>query len=234
MAEPVGRADDDVRVEAGPDDQGITGWTADEIQTGVALMTEFGQFGAGGRALYDPRLGERSLWDWSGDSPCRPRAGSPSRPARGTLEGAASPTSSRPAARTSSGSTRTPRSSGSPASGWNSGAPRRGHRRRGRRPRLPRPCGTYQPSRPEGRGGGHRGSGHGSRAMAHPASITQDAPTSATRSGGRGPACRILAQLVKPAKSATLRWPDCLPFRPRGRRGLHGLGRCACRIPGIR
>ena len=168
------------------DDQGITGRTADEIQTGVALMIELGQFGAGGRALYDPRLGERSLWDWSGVSPCRPRADSPSRPARGTLEGAASPTSSRPAARTSSGSTRTPRSSGSPPSRWNSGAPRRGHRRRGRRPRLPRPCGTYQPSRPEGRGGGHRGSGHGSRAMAHPASITQDAPTSASRSGRPG------------------------------------------------
>lgn len=38
----------------------ITGWTADEIQTGVALMTELGQFGAGGRALYDPRPGERN------------------------------------------------------------------------------------------------------------------------------------------------------------------------------
>ncbi len=36
VAEPVGPADDDVRVETGPDDQGITGWTADEIQTGVA------------------------------------------------------------------------------------------------------------------------------------------------------------------------------------------------------
>ncbi|WP_392900896.1 hypothetical protein [Streptomyces sp. LN699] len=33
---------------------GITGWTADELQTGVALMTELGKFGAGGRALYDP------------------------------------------------------------------------------------------------------------------------------------------------------------------------------------
>ncbi|MCQ9134571.1 hypothetical protein [Streptomyces hilarionis] len=47
----------------------ITGWTADEIQTGVALMTELGQFGPGGRALYDPRPGERNRWDWSGDSP---------------------------------------------------------------------------------------------------------------------------------------------------------------------
>ncbi|MET9568462.1 hypothetical protein ABZY34_04835 [Streptomyces virginiae] len=47
----------------------ITGWTADEIQTGVALMTEIGQFGPGGRALYDPRPGERNRWDWSGDIP---------------------------------------------------------------------------------------------------------------------------------------------------------------------
>ncbi|WP_328580487.1 hypothetical protein [Streptomyces sp. NBC_00370] len=31
----------------------ITGWTADEIPTGVALMTELGQFGAGGRARYE-------------------------------------------------------------------------------------------------------------------------------------------------------------------------------------
>ncbi|MEU7261719.1 hypothetical protein AB0B21_38880 [Streptomyces rimosus] len=46
----------------------ITGWTADEIQTGVALTTELGQF-PGGRALYDPRPGERNRWDWSGDSP---------------------------------------------------------------------------------------------------------------------------------------------------------------------
>ncbi|WCD91051.1 hypothetical protein KPP03845_200012 (plasmid) [Streptomyces xanthophaeus] len=47
----------------------ITGWTADEIHTGAALMTELGQFGVGGRALYDPRPGERNRWDWSGDTP---------------------------------------------------------------------------------------------------------------------------------------------------------------------
>lgn len=45
------------------------GWTADEIQTGVSLQTELGQFGAGGRALYDRRPGERNRWDWSGDTP---------------------------------------------------------------------------------------------------------------------------------------------------------------------
>ncbi|MGW1553002.1 hypothetical protein [Streptomyces sp. NPDC002346] len=40
----------------------ITGWTADEIQTGAALMTELGQIGPGGRALYDPRPGARNRW----------------------------------------------------------------------------------------------------------------------------------------------------------------------------
>ncbi|MEV7676495.1 hypothetical protein [Streptomyces sp. NPDC088752] len=45
----------------------ITSWTADEIETGAALMTELGQFGVDGRALYDPRPGERGRWDWSGE-----------------------------------------------------------------------------------------------------------------------------------------------------------------------
>ncbi|MEU0163671.1 hypothetical protein ABZ154_34065 [Streptomyces sp. NPDC006261] len=47
----------------------ITGWTAQELQTGAALMTEAGQYGVGGRALYAPRPGERNRWDWSGDTP---------------------------------------------------------------------------------------------------------------------------------------------------------------------
>ncbi|MFJ6700661.1 hypothetical protein ACIQM4_32080 [Streptomyces sp. NPDC091272] len=47
----------------------ITGWTADEIRTGAVLQTELGRFGAGGRALYDPRPGESTRWDWSGDTP---------------------------------------------------------------------------------------------------------------------------------------------------------------------
>jgi hypothetical protein len=47
----------------------ITGWTPDEVDTGVALATELGQFGAGGRALYDPRPGDPDCWDWSGDTP---------------------------------------------------------------------------------------------------------------------------------------------------------------------
>ncbi|CAM5714961.1 hypothetical protein SALBM135S_09772 [Streptomyces alboniger] len=64
----------------------LTDWTADELQSGAALTTELGQFGAGGRALYDPRPGEPNRWDWSGDSPRRP---GPTRPADrpgGTLE----------------------------------------------------------------------------------------------------------------------------------------------------
>ncbi|MFF9391989.1 hypothetical protein [Streptomyces griseoluteus] len=46
-----------------------TGWTADEIQTGVALQTELGQFGPGGRAMYDPRPGNTARFDWTGDTP---------------------------------------------------------------------------------------------------------------------------------------------------------------------
>ncbi|MBM7168709.1 hypothetical protein JQK87_09865 [Streptomyces sp. G44] len=38
----------------------ITGWTADKIESGVALMSELGQFGAGGRTLCDPPPGRRS------------------------------------------------------------------------------------------------------------------------------------------------------------------------------
>ncbi|GGS10120.1 hypothetical protein GCM10010252_56560 [Streptomyces aureoverticillatus] len=36
----------------------IIGWTQDEVDTGVALATEQGQFGAGGWAMYDPRPGD--------------------------------------------------------------------------------------------------------------------------------------------------------------------------------
>lgn len=46
-----------------------TGFTQDEVDTGVALATELGQFGAGGRALYGPRPGDPDRWDWTGDTP---------------------------------------------------------------------------------------------------------------------------------------------------------------------
>ncbi|OAL11704.1 hypothetical protein A4V12_29425 [Streptomyces noursei] len=39
------------------------------LDTGVALATGLGQFGAGGRALYDPRPGDPGRGDWTGDTP---------------------------------------------------------------------------------------------------------------------------------------------------------------------
>ncbi|MEV6839047.1 hypothetical protein AB0N17_31815 [Streptomyces sp. NPDC051133] len=47
----------------------ITGFTEDRTDTGVALATELGRFGAGGRARYDPRPGDPDRWDWTGDTP---------------------------------------------------------------------------------------------------------------------------------------------------------------------
>ncbi|GAB1332365.1 MDR/zinc-dependent alcohol dehydrogenase-like family protein [Streptomyces sp. NPDC093260] len=47
----------------------ITGWTRDETDTSVALRTELGRYGAGGRALYAPRPGTPDRWDWTGDAP---------------------------------------------------------------------------------------------------------------------------------------------------------------------
>ncbi|MET8566245.1 hypothetical protein ABZV75_38915 [Streptomyces flaveolus] len=47
----------------------ITGWRPDEVGIGVCLLTDLGQFGPGGRALYDARPGGRGRFDWSGDSP---------------------------------------------------------------------------------------------------------------------------------------------------------------------
>ncbi|WP_411123807.1 hypothetical protein [Streptomyces sp. x-19] len=47
----------------------ITGWTQDQIDSGVALQTELGRFGVGGRATYDPRPGDSARFDWSGDTP---------------------------------------------------------------------------------------------------------------------------------------------------------------------
>ncbi|MFF3641522.1 hypothetical protein [Streptomyces sp. NPDC002564] len=47
----------------------VTGWSRTELGTGVALATELGRFGAGGRATYDPRPGDARRFDWSGDMP---------------------------------------------------------------------------------------------------------------------------------------------------------------------
>ncbi|WEO93091.1 hypothetical protein A6P39_002850 [Streptomyces sp. FXJ1.172] len=47
----------------------FTGWTQDEVDTGVSLQTELGQFGPDGPTLYDPRPGDPTRWDWCGDTP---------------------------------------------------------------------------------------------------------------------------------------------------------------------
>ncbi|MBY8864415.1 hypothetical protein [Streptomyces sennicomposti] len=47
----------------------ITGWRRDETGTSVALRTELGRYGAGGRSLYAPRRGAPDRWDWTGDAP---------------------------------------------------------------------------------------------------------------------------------------------------------------------
>ncbi|MFE9687700.1 hypothetical protein [Streptomyces sp. NPDC006285] len=46
----------------------VTGWTPEQIAAGAALPTELAQF-PGGRALYDPRPGDRTRFYWTGDSP---------------------------------------------------------------------------------------------------------------------------------------------------------------------
>lgn len=47
----------------------VTGCSEEELADGAALITEIGQYGPGGRALYGPRPDNPLLWDWEGDSP---------------------------------------------------------------------------------------------------------------------------------------------------------------------
>ncbi|MGW9030014.1 hypothetical protein ACWGQ5_39140 [Streptomyces sp. NPDC055722] len=47
----------------------ITGWPDHELNEGVALITEIGRCGPGGRALYAPRSTDRRRFDWRGDRP---------------------------------------------------------------------------------------------------------------------------------------------------------------------
>jgi hypothetical protein len=47
----------------------VTGWTDQQLRDGAALVTEIGQYGAGGRALYGPRVADPKVWDWQGDTP---------------------------------------------------------------------------------------------------------------------------------------------------------------------
>lgn len=47
----------------------VTDRTPEQRAAGVALETELGRYGAGGRSLYDPRPGDAGHFDWSGDTP---------------------------------------------------------------------------------------------------------------------------------------------------------------------
>ncbi|MCA1223393.1 hypothetical protein [Streptomyces sp. 8L] len=47
----------------------VTGWDAEEVVEGAALITEIGAYGPGGRAQYGPRNGDSAKWDWEGDTP---------------------------------------------------------------------------------------------------------------------------------------------------------------------
>jgi hypothetical protein len=47
----------------------VTGWTAEQLHEGTALITEIGRYGAGGRALYGSRNGDPQRYDWEGDTP---------------------------------------------------------------------------------------------------------------------------------------------------------------------
>ncbi|MGK4909673.1 hypothetical protein [Streptomyces albus] len=47
----------------------VTGQNEAELAGGAALITEIGQFGPGGRALYGPRPTDPRIWDWEGDCP---------------------------------------------------------------------------------------------------------------------------------------------------------------------
>nr|WP_229820932.1 hypothetical protein [Streptomyces ruber] len=47
----------------------ITDRPAREVREGVALRTEIGRYGAGGRALYVPRGDGGRRFDWAGDTP---------------------------------------------------------------------------------------------------------------------------------------------------------------------
>ncbi|MGW4817210.1 hypothetical protein ACWEPB_36970 [Kitasatospora cineracea] len=47
----------------------VTGWDADMLECGAALITNLGHYGPGGRAHYEPRPGDPARWDWEGDTP---------------------------------------------------------------------------------------------------------------------------------------------------------------------
>ncbi|MFJ6140508.1 hypothetical protein [Kitasatospora sp. NPDC092286] len=46
----------------------VTGWDAEQLADGAALITETGLYGPGGRAHYEPRPADPLRWDWTGDT----------------------------------------------------------------------------------------------------------------------------------------------------------------------
>ncbi|WP_055491067.1 hypothetical protein [Streptomyces sp. TP-A0356] len=47
----------------------VTDWPDEASAESVALVTEIGRYGPGGRALYAPRPADRRRFDWHGDIP---------------------------------------------------------------------------------------------------------------------------------------------------------------------
>ncbi|MEU6175893.1 hypothetical protein ABZ832_28790 [Streptantibioticus parmotrematis] len=47
----------------------VTGWTAADRADGAALITEYGVYGPGGRATYEPDPAMPDRWAWRGDTP---------------------------------------------------------------------------------------------------------------------------------------------------------------------
>ncbi|MEU7061515.1 hypothetical protein [Streptomyces sp. NPDC046197] len=61
-----------VELVAGPLDGlllDVTGWTRQARRESVALVTEIGRYGPGGRTLYAPRPTDPERFDWRGDVP---------------------------------------------------------------------------------------------------------------------------------------------------------------------
>ncbi|MDX2748341.1 MULTISPECIES: hypothetical protein [Streptomyces] len=47
----------------------VTGWNRHQLLEGATLLTGHGQFGPGGRALYQGRPGDPDRLHWAGDTP---------------------------------------------------------------------------------------------------------------------------------------------------------------------
>ncbi|MDX2748355.1 hypothetical protein [Streptomyces sp. NRRL_B-2557] len=46
----------------------VTGWSAQQLLDGAALITELGAYGPGGRAHYEGQPGDPNRLHWTGDS----------------------------------------------------------------------------------------------------------------------------------------------------------------------